>query len=111
MQRSAYTASSLERGNAKACRVWLGRPDPNAFDAGKKKADLCSIFKWYKEDLDKAGGGKKVLAEKAPEKNHAFLASGDYDVSYLSYGRGVNDQGEHDHNYCKADLILDQIFH
>ena len=111
LQRSAYTAGGFESQDAKAYRVWLGRPDLNAFDAAKKKAEISSIFKWYKDDFDKAGGVKKVLAEKAPEQDHAFLAGGDYDVSYLSYNWGLNDQGEHGHHYSKADLILDKIFH
>ena len=111
LQRTAYTAGSFESQNAKAYRVWLGRPDLNTFDAAKKKAEISSIFKWYKEDFDKAGGVKKVLTEKAPEKDHAFLAGGDYDVNYLSYNWGLNDQGEHGHNYSKANLILDRIIH
>ena len=54
---------------------------------------------------------KKILAEKAPEKDRAFLASGDYEVSYLSYNWGLNDQGEHGHHYSKANLVIDRIFH
>ena len=111
LQRTAYTAGGFESQDARAYRVWLGRPDLNAFDAAKKKAEISSIFKWYKEDFDKAGGVKKVLADKAPEKDRAFLAGGDYDVSYLSYNWGLNDQGEHGHNYSKANLILDRVFH
>ncbi len=111
LQRSAYTASDFESQDARAYRVWLGRSDLNAFDPAKKKVEISSIFKWYKEDFDKAGGVKKVLAEKAPEKDHAFLAGGDYDVSYLSYNWGLNDQGEHGRNYSKANLIIDRIFH
>lgn len=111
LQRSAYTAGSFENEDVKAYRAWLGREDLNQFDAADKKAKISSIFKWYKEDFDKAGGVKKVLAEKAPEKDRAFLTGGDYDVSYLSYNWGLNDQGEHGHNYSKADLLLDRIFH
>ena len=111
LQRTAYTAGGFESQDAQAYRVWLGRPDLNAFDATKKQAEISSIFKWFKEDFDKAGGVKKVLAEKAPEKDRAFLAGGDYDVSYLSYNWGLNDQGEHGRHYGKADLIFDRIFH
>ena len=111
LQRTAYTAGSFESQNAKAYRVWLGRSDLNAFDAAKKTAEISSIFKWYKEDFEKAGGVKKVLAEKAPEKDRAFLAGSDYEVSYLSYNWGLNDQGEHGRSYSKANLILDRIFH
>ena len=63
------------------------------------------------DDFDKAGGVKKVLAEKAPEKDRTFLASGDYEVGYLSYNWGLNDQGPHGRSYSKVDLIFDRVFH
>ena len=111
LQQTAYTAGGFEGQDAKAYHVWLGRTDLNAFDTDKKKAEISSIFKWYKDDFDKAGGVKKVLAEKAPETDRAFLAGGDYEVSYLSYNWGLNDQGEHGRSYSKANLIIDKIFH
>ena len=111
LQRTAYTAGGFGGQDAKAYHVWLGRTDLNAFDADKKKAEISSIFKWYKDDFDKAGGVKKVLAEKAPETDRAFLASGDYDVGYQSYNWGLNDQGEHGRHYSKANLIIDRVFH
>ena len=111
LQQTAYTASSFESQDAKAYRAWLGRPDLNRFDPDKKEAEISSIFKWFKEDFDKAGGVKKVLAEKAPEKDRTFLAGGDYGIGYLSYNWGLNDQGSHGRNYSKADLIFDKVFH
>ncbi len=109
LQQSAYTAGGFEEQDAKAYRAWLGRPDLNRFDPDKKKAEVSSIFKWFKDDFDKAGGVKKVLAEKAPEKDRAFLAGGDYEIGYLSYNWGLNDQGSHGRNYSKLDLILDRV--
>lgn len=111
LQQTAYTAGGFEDQNAKAYRAWLGRTDLNQFDPDKKKAEVSSIFKWFQGDFDKAGGVKKVLAEKAPEKDRAFLTSGDYEVGYLSYNWGLNDQGSHGHSYSKVDLILDRVFH
>ncbi len=111
LQKSAYTGVDFEAQDAKAYRVWLGRPDLNTFEPGDKKAEISSIFRWYKEDFDAAGGVKKVLAEKAPEQDHAFLAGGDYEVSYLSYNWGLNDQGEHGRSYSKLDLVIDHLFH
>ena len=111
LQQSAYTAGGFEREDAKAYHVWLGRTDLNQIEPDKKKVEISSIFKWFKADFDKAGGVKKVLAEKASEQDHAFLAGGDYEIGYLPYNWGLNDQGEHGHNYSKADLIFDKIFH
>jgi hypothetical protein len=111
LQQSAYTGADFDNQDAKAYRDWLGRPDLNKFEPNDKKAEISSIFKWYKDDFEKAGGVKKVLAEKAPEKDRAFLAGGDYNISYLSYNWGLNDQGEHGRNYSQADLIIDHLFH
>ena len=111
LQPTAYTGGDFKSQDAKAYHAWLGRSDLNKFEPSDKKAEISSIFKWYKEDFDKAGGVKKVLAEKAPQQDHAFLAGGDYEISYLSYNWGLNDQGEHGRSYNKADLIFDKIFH
>ncbi len=111
LQQTAYTTGGFESQNAKAYRTWLGRADLNQFNPDKKKVEVSSIFKWFKEDFDKAGGVKKVLAEKAPEKDRAFLVGGDYEIGYLSYNWGLNDQGSHGRSYSKADLIRDRIFH
>lgn len=111
LQTTAYTGPNFEKENARAYRAWLGRADLNKFTPEKKQAEVSSIFKWFKDDFEKAGGVKKVLAEKAPASEHAFLAGGDYEISYLSYNWGLNDQGSHGRSYSKANLIIDRIFH
>ena len=111
LQQTAYTVDNFQTQDAKAYHEWLGREDLNKFEPTDKKAEISSIFKWYKEDFDKAGGVKKVLGEKAPGKYHSFLAGGDYEVSYLPYNWGLNDQGEHGRSYTKVDLIIDHLFH
>ncbi len=109
LQRNAYTAGDFEAQDTKAYHIWLGREDLNKFEPEKKKAEVSSIFKFYKEDFEKAGGVKKVLGQYAPEKDKAFLTGGDYEVSYLSYNWGLNDQGEHGRKYSKLDLLIDKL--
>ena len=111
LRTTAYTGGDFEKEDANAYRVWLGREDLNKFTPDKKRVEVSSIFKWFKEDFDKAGGVKKVLAEKAPEADRAFLAGGDYEIGYLAYNWGLNDQGSHGRSYSKADLIFDKVFH
>ena len=64
---------------------------------------------WYEDDFKRAGGVKKVLARYAPEKYQSFLKGGDYEVDYLPYHWGLNDQGGKGKDYSKLDLYWDKI--
>ena len=39
-----------------------------------------------------------------------FAASGNYEIKYLPYNWGLNDEGPHGRHYSRANLILDNIF-
>jgi hypothetical protein len=110
LQRLAYTADKFEEQNDHAYRVWLAREDLNQFLPNEKKVEISSIFKWFKEDFDKAGGIPKILGRYAPAPVREFAASGNYTIKYLPYNWGLNDQGPHGRNYSKTQLILDNIF-
>lgn len=109
LQPHAYTGGAFDAQATQAYHAWLGREDLNEFEPEKKKAEVSSIFKFFKGDFEKVGGVKKVLAEYGPEKYQAFLRSGDYEVAYLSYNWGLNDQGEHGRSYNKLDLLIDKL--
>ncbi len=109
LQRHAYSAEGFEDQDAEAYAGWLGREDLNKFSP-PNKAEISSIFKWFKGDFDKAGGVPKILGRYAPESARAFAASGKYEIGYLNYNWGLNDQGDHGRNYSKTNLILDNIF-
>lgn len=109
LEREAYTAGNFEGQDAKAYEKWLGREDLNRFSP-PDKVEISSIFKWFKTDFDKAGGVPKILGRYAPEGARQFAASGKYQVGYLPYNWGLNDQGEHGRNYSKTNLLLDNIF-
>ena len=53
LQRSAYTGKQLNVQIDAAYRAWLARPDLNKFEPNEKKAEVSSIFKWYKDDFKK----------------------------------------------------------
>ncbi len=110
LRRGAYQAAALEPQIADAYRRWLDRPDLNEFFADKNKVEISSIFKWYKDDFEKAGGVPHVLAEFAPAKFHDFLGSGKYEIDYKSYNWGLNDQGEHGRHYSRVRLFFDNLF-
>ncbi len=109
LQRFAYTGAELNRQIDAAYSAWLGRNDLNRFMPEKNKVKISSIFKWYQDDFEKAGGVKKILAQYSPQKFHDFLQNGDYEIDYLPYNWGLNDQGERGKNYSRLNLIWDKI--
>jgi hypothetical protein len=110
LQRFAYAADKFDEQDDVAYRAWLARGDLNKFSPGQKKVEISSIFKWFKRDFDSAGGISKILGRYAPVSVREFAASGNYNIKYLPYNWGLNDQGPHGRNYSRAQLIFDNIF-
>jgi Protein of unknown function, DUF547 len=110
LQRFAYAAADFEAQDDRAYQAWLAREDLNKFLPGEKKVEISSIFKWFKQDFDNAGGLPKILSRYAPEQMRDFAASGKYEIKYLPYNWGLNDQGPHGRNYSRAQVLLDNIF-
>jgi len=110
LQRFAYTADKFDEQDDQAYRTWLARDDLNKFLPNEKKAEISSIFKWFKQDFDQAGGIPKILGHYAPQSVREFAAGGKYDTKYLPYDWGLNDQGPHGRNYSRAQLLFDNIF-
>ncbi len=109
LQRSAYTGDRFEEQDDRAYRAWLACEDLNKFSPGEKKVEISSVFKWFKADFDKIGV-PKILGRYAPQPVREFAASGKYDIRYLPYNWGLNDQGPHGRNYSRAHLLFDNIF-
>lgn len=110
LQRFAYTADRFNEQDDAAYRAWLAREDLNKFLPNEKKVEISSIFKWFTRDFDSAGGISKILGCYTPVPVREFAASGNYDIKYLSYNWGLNDQGPHGRNYSQAQLFFDSIF-
>jgi Protein of unknown function, DUF547 len=110
LQRFAYTADKFEEQDDRAYRAWLAREDLNRFLPNEKKVEISSIFKWFNQDFDKAGDVPKILGRYAPERVRDFAASGNYQLKYLPYNWGLNDQGPHGRHYSRANLLFDSIF-
>jgi uncharacterized protein DUF547 len=110
LQRFAYMGENFEEQDDGAYLAWLAREDLNKFLPNEKRVEISSIFKWFKQDFDKAGGIPKILGLYAPPPVRDFAASGKYEIKYLPYNWGLNDQGPHGRNYSKTQLIFDNIF-
>jgi hypothetical protein len=110
LQRLAYTADKFDDQDDSAYRAWLAREDLNKFLPNEKKVEISSIFKWFKQDFDSAGGIPKILGHYAQPSVREFAASGKYQIKYLSYNWGLNDQGRHGRNYSRSQLIFDNVF-
>jgi Protein of unknown function, DUF547 len=109
LQRFAYRADKLNAQIDTAYLAWLGRHDLNRFLPGEKKIEISSIFNWFKTDFDKAGGTKKILAQHAPGNVRSFLASDDYEIIYLPYNWGLNDQGSQGKGYSRGRMLWDRF--
>jgi hypothetical protein len=109
LQRFAYREDKLNAEIDTAYLAWLGRNDLNRFLPNEKKVEISSIFNWFKADFEKAGGTKEVLAKHAPENARDFLGSGDYEIIYLPYNWGLNDQGTQGNGYGRGHLLWDRF--
>jgi hypothetical protein len=92
LSREAYTAGTLDAALDVAMRRWLARGDLNRFLPAAKKVEVSKVFRWFKEDLERAGGLRTVLARFAPQEYVEFLSKSDYDVDYLDYDWSLNNQ-------------------
>jgi Protein of unknown function, DUF547 len=110
LQRFAYMAENFDEQDDRAYHAWLAREDLNKFSPNDKKIEISSIFKWFKQDFDKAGGLPKIIGRYAPASFREFAASAKYEIKYLPYNWGLNDQGPHGRHYSRANLLFDNIF-
>lgn len=109
LQRFAYQPATVQQQIDTAYRAWLARQDLNKFETPEKKIEVSSIFKWFEEDFNKAGGLGGILTKYAPEQYKQFLGSGDYKIDYLKYHWGLNDQSGRGENYNRAHFLWDEL--
>jgi Protein of unknown function, DUF547 len=110
LQRFAYAGDRFDEQDDAAYSAWLAREDLNKFFPSETKVEISSIFKWFKQDFEKAGGIPKILGRYAPESVREFAASGNYQIKYRPYNWGLNDQGSHGRNYGQTQFLLDNVF-
>lgn len=109
LQRFAYMPPQLDAQIDSAYRAWLAREDLNRFLPNQQKVEISRIFNWFEDDFDKAGGVKSILVKYAPQQYHDLLAGNNYEISYLPYNWGLNDQSDHGKDYGQKQMIQDLI--
>jgi hypothetical protein len=109
LQRFAYENETLNPQIASVYRTWLGRKDLNLFVPDEKTAEISSIFSWFEVDFIQAGGTRKILAEYGPDNVKEFLSGKDYEITYMSYNWGLNDQGAQGRSYSRIRMLWDRI--
>lgn len=109
LSSDAYTAGAFDGQLDAVMRRWLARGDLNRFLPAERKAEISEVFKWFLEDFQKAGGLKSVLRKYAPAQYRDFLAGEDYEIEYVSYDWGLNDQKGRGKDYGKLQLLKDKV--
>ncbi len=92
LSREAYESATLDQSLDAGMRRWLAREDLNRFLPAAKKVEVSKVFKWFKEDFERSGGLKPVLARYGPKEDQEFLSKGEFEVVYLDYDWSLNDQ-------------------
>lgn len=110
LRREAYLASRIDEQLDDNTRRWLANPEFNRFDAGKGQAQVSSIFKWYREDFERAPGGLEgFLKHYAPDDVRRALGDRTLKIKFLDYHWGLNDQSDLGANYSRVRLGFDWL--
>lgn len=104
----AYAAANLTVLTEKAYRHWLARDDLNQFDEAAGVARVSPIFKWFKADFTGDGELAAVLENFALPQHRVFLTARHYQLEYLDYHWGLNDQGSRGRDYSPG--IFKRLF-
>ena len=102
LMREAYTAENLQELTDRAWLGWLAREDLNQVDEAAGIVRVSQIFKWFKPDFTGDGAVDAVLEQFAPDRHRAFLAKRSYELHYLDYHWGLNDQSGRGAHYSPS---------
>jgi Protein of unknown function, DUF547 len=92
LRREAWSGATLDRDLDAQMRVWMSRADLYRFEPSRHRVRLPMYFVWYRSDFEKEGIAR-VLARYAPVGDREWLARGKFEIEYLPYNWGLNDQG------------------
>jgi hypothetical protein len=94
LRREAYTGDRLDAQLTEQERDFVNDPKRNVIDPERHTVRLSEIFRWYREDFDKAAGSvPKFLARGvADPKTRDWLLTGTYETKYLEYDWTLNAQ-------------------
>ncbi|MGB0665135.1 MAG: DUF547 domain-containing protein [Pontibacterium sp.] len=105
LRNGAYTAEALDQQLDEQTRAFLSDASRNRFDADKNRLAISSIFKWYRDDFDRAWAARGTLAASnslggflygyrnelnLTDAQSQALKAGDVDISFLPYDWALN---------------------
>lgn len=90
----AYTAGGLDEQLAANARRFFARPENFRADAGRGRASISQLLKWYGTDFAATPQAQlSALRKYFPNpESHTWMDSGRASVGYLDYDWALNDQ-------------------
>lgn len=91
LRTEAYRAKDLESQLDEAARTFIRDPSRNRFDPGSRVLRLSSIFKWFREDFERAAGTLPAFVARYHDESSAVaLRTGGLRVEFLEYDWSLN---------------------
>lgn len=110
LRREAYVAARLDEQLNDNTRRWLADTELNRFDTKRARAQVSSIFKWYRADFKTYPGALDgFLKRYAPGDTSAALGDRKLKLKFLDYNWGLNDQSGLGKNYSSIRMGLDWL--
>lgn len=88
----AYGAADLDRQLDEAARAFLADPKKNRIDRAKRALEISSIFKWFREDFEKAAGTLPAFLARFTdvETAKALREGEEWKIGFLDYDWSLN---------------------
>jgi hypothetical protein len=91
LRSEAYRAAGLGGQLDEAARGWVRDSGKNRFDAASRKLQLSSIFKWFREDFERATKTlPEFVARYADEPTASAIRAGSVGIEFLDYDWSLN---------------------
>jgi hypothetical protein len=107
LRREAYVAERLEDQLDANTREWLGNRLLNRFDVARKRAQVSSIFEWYRGDFDARPEKLEGFLVKYGPAEAGFLPQAGAKIEFLDYNWGLNDAGNAGEGYGGISFYFD----
>lgn len=92
LQNTAFIATSLNEQLENAAFQFIRDPAHNRFNENKKRLEVSSIFKWFKEDFTKSGSLKEYIVPYFTDDSNlqAALQEKNIKIIFLDYDWSLN---------------------
>jgi len=91
LRSEAYRGADLDRQLEEATRAFLSDGRKNRYDAATRTLRLSAIFKWFREDFERASGSVPAfVAQHGPADLRDAVAAGATDAAYEPYDWSLN---------------------